>query len=135
MVLLPLPIFVLVLLVVSAQSEIKIVSIPDGEMGAAPCATTCAGVDKDYSGWMESNFNTGKVLKWIDMSGCDFVSSPVVTVSSECGISAHHIWCPSFTVAFVFNERFLLYSLSDSTKDEMSRYQCRVYWTATGFTC
>ena len=118
--------------IASTQADIKIVSTPNGKLGPEPCIRTCSGVDKDYSGWHAAAYYPGKVHKSIYMSGCDFVSEPVVTAVSGNG---NGYLCPSFTVTYVRSGYFLLYSVSDFTKDKMSQYQCRVYWTATGFTC
>ena len=125
-----LPMFISVLLA-STQADIKIVSTPDGKMGSEPCVRTCSGVDKDYSGWYNAgSYYPGKVHKYIDMSGCDFVSQPVVTA-----VSGNGYLCPSFIVTYVRSDYFTLFSVSDFTKDKMWQHQCRVYWTATGFTC
>ena len=124
-----LPMLISVLLA-GAQADIKIVSTPDGKIGPEPCIRTCSGVDKDYSGWHAAPYYPGKVHKSIYMSGCDFVSEPVVTA-----VSGNNYLCPSFTVANVHSNYFYLYSVSDSTKGKMNQYHCRVYWTATGFTC
>ena len=68
------------------------------------------------------------------MSGCDFVSEPVVTAVSGSGVDNYHL-CPSLTVAYVDSDCFMLYSVSDYTSSNIRNNQCRVYWTATGFTC
>ena len=128
-----LPIYVSVLLA-SAQADIKILNTPDGRIGPEPCVRVCSGVDKNYSGWYDSDPNPGKVYKGINMSGCDFVSEPVVTAVSGNGFNTFNL-CPSFTVTYVHRDLFYLYSLSDFTKEKMNQHQCRVYWTATGFTC
>ena len=130
-----LPIFVSVLFV-GAQADIKMVSTPDGKMGPEHCLRVCSGVDKNYYGWINSQDNRGKVLKWIDMSGCDFVSEPVVTVGSSSGDrSTMTNLCPSFTVTDGRIKEFLLNSVSDFDRYKMANRQCRVFWTATGFTC
>ena len=121
-------------LLASTQADIKILDTPDGKMGPESCFRVCSGVDKHYIGWSDSVNNPGKVYKYIDMSNCDFVSRPVVTAVSGSGVGGSNL-CPSLTVPHVRSNYFHLYSVSDSTKDKMSQYQCRVYWTATGFTC
>ena len=128
-----LPIFVSVLLA-SAQADIKILSTPDGVTGPEPCIRTCSGVDKNHSRWYNSDTNPGKVFKWIDMSGCDFVSQPVVTAMSGEGIGNEGL-CPSFTAAYVQSNKFFIYSVTDFRADTMKNNACRVFWTATGFTC
>ena len=118
--------------IASSQADTKIVSTPDGKMGS--CIRVCSGVDEDYSRWENSGSKFGKVWMTINMTGCDFVSQPVVTAVSGSGDSYSRL-CPSLTVPHVRSDYFHLYSVSDSTKDEMIQYHCRVYWTATGFTC
>ena len=127
------PILVLFLLA-SSQADIKILDTPDGKMGPEPCVRVCSGVDKDYSGWIDSDLNPGKVHKYIDMSGCDFVSQPVVTAVSGNGVR-YGGTCPTFHVSTVRRYGFALYSLSDFTKDIARRSRCKVFWTATGFAC
>ena len=128
-----LPLLVSVLFA-SIQADIEIVSTPDGKTGPDHCVRVCSGVDKNYSGWINSQDNRGKVLKWISMIGCDFVSEPVVTVVSSSGNGSTNL-CPSFTVTVVWNKEFLLKSVSDFDRYKMANRQCRVFWTATGFTC
>ena len=128
-----LPMFVLVLLA-GTQADIKILDTPDGKAGPEPCVRVCSGVDKDYSGWYDSDHNPGNVYKPINMTGCDFVSQPTVTAVSGSGVGLSNL-CPSLTVTLVRSHFFYLFSVSDFTKDKMRQHQCRVYWTATGFTC
>ena len=128
-----LPIFIPVLLASTQAGLIKILDTPDGTMGSEPCVTVCSGVDKDYSGWFNSGSNPGKVWKKIFMSGCHFLSPPVVTAVS--GGNAGDELCPSVTVNYLNADRFTIYSVSDHTHDQMRLHMCRIYWTATGFTC
>lgn len=133
MALLLVQIFVLVLSS-GALADIKILDTPDGKMGPEPCVRVCSGIDRDYTGWDDSSENPGEVYKWIHgMSGCGFVSAPVVTVSGG-SISSSDL-CPSFTHYLVSNTEFFLYSVSGSSRDKMINHKCEVYWTATGFTC
>ena len=128
-----LPVFVSVLLA-GTLADTKILDTPDGKLGPEPCVRVCSGVDKDYTGWVNSGYHSGKVNKKIDISGCDFVSVPVVTVVSG-GFAGKYRVCPSVTVSWVSISYFNLYSVSDITKNRMIESKCRVYWTATGFTC
>ena len=123
----------LVLLVSTVEADIKILDTPDGKMGPEPCVRVCSGVDKEHTGWTTYN---GRVYKAIYMSGCDFVSPPVVTMVSASGVNNPNYLCPSFTVyQSLSSEYFLPISESGYTKEKMRLYQCRIYWTATGFTC
>ena len=127
-----LPMFVLVLLA-GTQADIRIVSTPDRKMGAIPCVRTCSGVDKNYAGWY--NYRYGIVSKRIDMSDCDFVSQPIVTAVSGSS-PGKNMQCPSLNLPDVKSGEFTLYSSSVYyTADWARRDECRVYWTATGFTC
>ena len=128
-----LPIFISVLFA-GTQADIKILDTPDGKTGPEPCARVCSGVDKDYTGWVDSDTNPGKVFKWMDMSGCNFVSRPIVTAVSGSGASSSNL-CPSFTVSRVESDRFFVYSVTYFRADTMKNNACRVDWTATGFTC
>ena len=127
------PMIMLVLLGHGIEADTKIVSTPDGTMGPDPCVRTCTGVDNDYGGWHDSGWHPG-VWKYIYMSGCDFVSKPVVTVTSA-GDVGHDRTCPTFSVTYVSSDFFNLYSVQDFTKDKMREKQCSVFWTATGFIC
>ena len=128
-----LPLFVSVLLV-GVEADIKILNTPDGNMGSEPCVRACSGVDNDFAGWTDSGYNPGKVLKYIRMPDCDFVSAPVITAVSGGGVGNSAL-CPSFTVSHVQSFGFKLYSSTDFTSYKMAQHKCMVYWTATGFTC
>ena len=128
-----LPIFISVLFA-GTLADTKILDTPDGKIGPETCVRSCSGVDKDYSRWTDSGNNPGKVYKWIDMSGCEFVSQPVITVTSGQGTENDGL-CPSFTAAYVQSKKFFLYSVTNFRADTMKNNACRVFWTATGFTC
>ena len=121
-------------LLAGTLADIKILDTPDGKIGPEPCVRVCSGVDKNYSGWYDSDSNPGKVYMPINMTGCDFVSQPIVTAVSGSGVGLSNL-CPSLTVTLVRSHFFYLFSVSDFTKNKMKLHQCRVYWTATGFTC
>ena len=128
----PVTIFVLILLA-GVQGDIKIVNTLSGRLGHEPCARICSGVDQDYKRWGDSTASPGKTYKNIYMTDCDFISAPVITVTS-LGVSDYYL-CPTFTIAYVYNNRFRLYSVPDFTADKMRRYLCVIYWTAVGFVC
>ena len=121
-------------LLAGTQADTKILDTPDGKLGLEPCVRVCSGVDKDYSGWENSRNNPGKVFKWIDMSGCNFVSRPIVTAVSGSGASSSNL-CPSLTASKVDSDRFFVYSVPNFTANTIINNACRVDWTATGFTC
>ena len=62
---------------------------PLGKMCPEPCVSVCSGVEKDYSGWINSHNRPGKVYKSIVTTGCDFVSQTdtkiVSTLDSTMG--------------------------------------------------
>ena len=64
------------------HSDQKILSVPAGEPGPAPCARTCSGVgshiQKGEYEWKHDD-QAAKMTKVVDMSECEFVSTPVVT--------------------------------------------------------
>ena len=129
-----LSIFISVLLV-GAQADTKILNTPDGKTGPEPCIRVCSGVDKNFSGWDNSPQNPGKVYKFINIYGCGFVSPPIVTAVSGSGHDLAYKLCPSFSVNQVTSSSYHLYSVTDFTAYNMRQHQCRIYWTATGFTC
>ena len=98
-------IFVLILLA-GVQGDIKIVDTPDGRMGHENCARICSGVDKDYSGWGNSGFHPGKTYKWVYITDCDFISAPVITVTSR-GVYG---FCPTYRI-FVVIQTYLCFCL------------------------
>ena len=124
-----LPILALILLSI-VLGDIKILNTLDGKLGSEPCTRICSGVDKDYTGWRAS-FNRGKVWKTVEITGCDFISTPIVTAVS----GSHNKVCPSFTVPVVVSNNFKLYTVEDYTADKMAADKCKVFWTAVGFVC
>ena len=122
-------------LLASTQADTKILNTPDGKTGPEPCIRVCSGVDKNFSGWDNSSKNPGKVYKFINIYGCNFVSPPIVTAVAGSGHILAHKLCPSFTVNNVASSAFNLYSVTDFTAYYMRQHQCRIYWTATGYTC
>ena len=128
-----LTIFVLILLA-GVQGDIKILSTPSGTLGHEPCARICSGVDTDYRGWKDSHASHGKTYKYVWMSDCDFISTPVITVTSRSVTNSR--LCPTFTISYnVWRYKFRLHSVPDFTADKMARYQCGILWTAVGFVC
>ena len=127
------PMMMLVLLGHGIEADTKIVSTPDGNMGPEPCVRTCSGVDNDYGRWRNSGEDP-RVTKFISMSGCDFVSKPVVTAVSAGEFGSDRT-CPSFSLRHVQESFFWLYSVQHLTEEQMREMQCSVYWTATGFIC
>ena len=126
--------FFFLVIVGLVDADLKILKTPDGRDGPQSCVRVCSGVDTMYGEWNDSINNPGKVWKHISVSDCDFKSKPVVTAVSGGGVEDTKL-CPSFTVPYVQNSFFKLYSVSGINAELMLQNQCRVYWTATGFTC
>ena len=129
--------FVLVL-IAGLHADMKILSTPDGKIGPEPCVRVCFGVFMDFRAWFDSDANPGKVgTNWnsISMSDCDFVSAPIVTAVSSSGHDSGYGLCPSLTVTVTRSSFFRIYSASDFTRDKIIQNQCKIYWTASGFTC
>ena len=63
------------------------------------------------------------------------MSVPVVTAMTTGGFGQFQDLCPPLTVFVYHKGSGSVMSVMDSTKDEMRRNECIVYWTATGFTC
>ena len=77
---------VLLLFTLTEQSELKIISTPDGTTHPERCALTCAGVSvlnpqhiSTGPGWWNSTLYPGRAGTDIGYSDCDFVSTPVAT--------------------------------------------------------
>ena len=116
------------------QNELKILDTPDGDARPAPCALTCSGIARwdetgDY-GWHRSGSYQGKVLRRVSMSGCNFVSTPVVTASTR-GVRL----CPSITQLAGDSGWFDEYTVEDSTADMMKKNRCNIHWSAFGYNC
>ena len=127
-----LTIFALFLLA-GVQGDIKILDTPDGTMGHETCARICSGVDKEYTRWSDSRASPGKTYNYVYMSDCEFISPPVVTVTSR-GVSDSRL-CPPVTISKVYSWRIFIYSVPDFTADKMREHQCSIFWTAVGFVC
>ena len=122
----------LAVLTTTLQSHLKIISTPDGTGGPAPCALTCSGVARHNETWQ--HWNTGHVYRRVDMSGCQFVSEPVVMVTVR-----GYLECPGAVKVWNCQRKWnhVVYLLTDdaTTPEVMSKRKCDVYWTATGFQC
>ena len=66
------------------------------------------------------------------MRECGFVSAPLVTATAGGNVNA---LCPSVSVSYINERRFDLYTVEDTTLDEVAKKGCSIYWTASGFTC
>ena len=68
------------------------------------------------------------------MSGCQFVSEPVVMVTVR-----GYLECPGSVKVWNCRRKWehVIYLLTDkpTTPELMSKRKCDVYWTATGFQC
>lgn len=126
----------------SLQQHLKILSTPDGESGPEPCALTCSGVSKYsetgyYKGWktyLQKGFK-----KITDLERCGFKSAPLVTItlggptrkSDVRGVKT----CPSVYAWFVDKGSFNVFTVEDTTIQDLNDNMCDVYWIATGFNC
>ena len=124
------------------RGDIKILNTPDGSVGSAPCARTCAGIWKwDGNLWGNSKWFLGKVYKWVHIADCDFVTPPVVTAATgyDNGVDntkgASHDVCPSVFVNGIEASRFRVYSVEGTTATKMRDARCDINWSAFGYVC
>ena len=125
--------FLLTMAVSPSLSDLKILNLPEGELGPDPCARTCSGVSKHeetgtYYGWHDYD---GLVYKAVDMTGCKFVSTPVVAIMS----SGDAQYCPNVEKASIAAHRYYVRTEKTQTADQMRKWKCNVHWIATGFIC
>ena len=130
------PLLIIMMVVPTKPSELIILDTPDGGTHPAPCAITCSSIGRwyetgDYK-WRDAPYYPGKAYKKVYMSGCNFVSRPVVTATT-CSDNAGD--CPSVTVFWIHSNFFYLFSLEDSTAAEMKSKQCDKHWIAVGYNC
>ena len=118
------------------QNELKILSTPDGNSGPSPCALTCSGVASfTDSGSYEWGTMFGRAYKNTDISGCGFVSLPVVTATLSGPFYTESKRCPAVYVQYIENGSFNVFTVVDTTGGQMKRNKCAVHWTATGYNC
>ena len=123
------------MLVTQTISDQKILSLPDGQTGPAPCTRTCSGVSsyKDTGTYKWITVDSGRVRKRTDIEECGFVSAPVVTA-----IMRGH-YCPYIQVNAVSDTRLYFETVQGANVGLSASlivfYQCEVFWSATGYTC
>ena len=118
------------------RGDIKILNTPDGSVGSAPCARTCAGIWKwDGNLWGNSKWFLGKVYKWVHIADCDFVTPPVVTAATGYDIGGTYNECPSVFVHGVGATSFFVCSVEDTTATKMRDARCDINWSAFGYVC
>ena len=125
----------LLLAVPSLQSELKILNSPDGKPHPASCALTCTGISKHDEGGQSAwnGLGNGLSYKNMDITGCGFVATPVVTTTVS-GYSS----CPAVKVwGGHKSDRAELYVVTgeEADPDLLNSNKCDVYWTANGYTC
>ena len=123
-----------VMLAIPTRSELKILSTPDGVTGPQPCALTCSGVARyndtgDFS-WIEWDWRAGK---YINITDCGFVSSPVVTVTVRGPTLAAH--CPPLRIWDSNDVWFDVVTTAAATPGLMFSWRCDVFWSAFGYNC
>ena len=120
----------LMMLVAQTISDQKILSVPYGQTGPGPCARTCSGVasykDTGDNRWTDYH---GKAYKRADITESGFVSAPIVTALVNGPYSTPYY--PSIRVWSVSST--MIHEVA--TPSNMVRYQCVVYWIATGYIC
>ena len=136
--------YILLLLDLSFQSGLKIIK-SNGQLGPEPCAFTCVGT----TGRDSTNCNddrAGRVWTDVDMSACNFVDVPVLTVTVE-GAAHHDYLVGTSSVFFTNNKGFRIHLmgqvltayLPDATWKPVAadavKYHWNVNWSAFGYEC
>ena len=124
-----------VALVPALLGDIKILDTAEGENGPANCARSCSGVGR-WDGavwqWKDAGDFPGKVYKVLYIADCNFVSTPVITVTTR---GRKYGGCPSLFVYFPIKSSFYVYSVENTTATQVKTSECDVHWIATGYTC
>ena len=122
----------------SLQSELKILSTPEGKPGPPPCALTCSGVARYseegaslYSSW-ERIYE--QACRYVNIQECGFVAAPVVTATLRGPLFGARK-CPSIYLHQSYVRMFLVVTVGNITASQMTWNQCDVYWTANGYNC
>ena len=120
----------LMIAVPSLQSELKILSTPDGSTHPPPCTLTCTGISRynetgEY-GWYQWK---NHALKRVTIKECGFVTEPIVTVSMKAW------FCPPIIIDSIHNESVYVQTGIEATTSHIESKQCDVYWTANGYIC
>ena len=124
----------LMLAVPSLQSELKILSTPDGSTHPTPCALTCTGVSRyDETGHHKWGQLYQLVFKKIIIEDCGFVAPPIVTATLK-GASLLTS-CPSIYLQFITFSEFTALTVEETTVSQLTDNKCDVYWTASGYNC
>ena len=134
--------FTLLLATTPIHAHLKILSTPDGVSGPEPCALTCSGVSLHsetghYKGWKWAHRKGFKHIT--DLEECGFKAAPVVTVTlagptNESGVRGVKK-CPSAYVWSADKAYFNVFTVEETTLQDLNENKCDVYWTATGFNC
>ena len=136
-------IIVLLLLSISDQADLKIVSL-NGQVGPAPCALTCAGTTgRDSSSWTGGSGNMGID---VDISSCGFISAPIITVSVEGdgGWQSYMVGANAVRSATKDGFRLYLQGQVRTAVQSSANYKpalgggaakWNVNWIAAGYTC
>ena len=120
--------------------ELKILDIPGGNNHPEPCGLVCSGIarhDDNTHPWKELP-NLKSVYKVVDISECNFVSQPVVSVTTRDIWDTNTVMCPAFITENVGSSTSKFYILSvgrDITAAEAVGWRCEAHWIATGYTC
>ena len=138
--------FTLVILVSSSQqASLNIVSMK-GAHGAEPCATTCVGTTGRATGGTWIQYNTAEMGITVDMSACEFISTPIITTSLD-GSTTHAYMVGTTSLYWATKDAFRIFlsGLAKTankpdesrklTTDDATNYEWNINWSATGYTC
>ena len=137
--------YILLLLDLSFQSGLKIIK-SNGQIGPQPCAFTCVGTTGRYTTKWNISDRTGKVWIDVDISACNFVDVPVLTVTLDG--AGHHDYLVGTSSVFHANKngfRIQLLGqaptayLPDATWKPVAadavKLHWNVNWSAFGYEC
>ena len=128
---------IMLVMVCTLQSSLKILDTPDGKEHPEPCALVCTGISKHDdpdTSWTYLGWRNWKLGKLVDMSECKFVSKPVVTATTRVAHTGGEI-CPSvITEQMWISSQFYALSVEEMTVEKANKL-CDIHWVATGYSC
>ena len=130
------PIFLLLLINPSLQTNLKIVKTRSGSDRPEPCATICAGEtgpNPTFRKYHDGNVEF-LIIDRIDMSECGFVEPPIVNVYLESRVTRTAEWTHAANNLSRYG--FTLYITSNTGyTNSYSGWNLNVMWSAYGYDC
>ena len=128
----------LLLISTTVQVELKILDMPGGNNHPEPCGLVCSGIARhdDSSHRWVNLYSLRSVYKVVDISECNFVSQPVVTVTTQDIYDTNSVMCPAFITENMGSSSFYILSVGrDINAAQAVSWRCEAHWIAIGYTC